>query len=159
MPKGNYRGVSLRTTLVGVVEARIKNDKLYKSIAEFVSDATREKLSSDKVSDRVRIPKPMLTAVDKIVEDYTHYYSDREQFVQQAIRDLIMRAVTNTPQFSSINLSKIAKNDVLSKDECEARLRDTITEIAKKENLKLTEEQIKHLAQGIMRQHEELMAS
>jgi Arc/MetJ-type ribon-helix-helix transcriptional regulator len=46
MPRGNYRGVSLKEELVERVEQLIQRLGTYKTIAEFVSEAVRLRLEA-----------------------------------------------------------------------------------------------------------------
>jgi len=48
-PRGKYQGVSLSVDFVQEIKNHIMKDERYKSIAEFVRDACREKM--EKISD------------------------------------------------------------------------------------------------------------
>lgn len=92
MPKvGGFRGVSLHKILVDRIEETIK-DTSHTSIADFITDCVRSRLDSDKSSRYVAVPKPMIEAIDAIIEEYPQYlFVDRERFVGQAVRELVLR--------------------------------------------------------------------
>jgi metal-responsive CopG/Arc/MetJ family transcriptional regulator len=45
----------------------------------------------------IRIPKPMMDAVERIVTDHPELYNNRQQFVESAIREKIENFVLGTP--------------------------------------------------------------
>ena len=160
MPKGDYRGISLSKTLVDRIEEAIK-DTSYKSIADFVTDCVREKLDSNNPSKYVAIPKPMIGAIDRVIEEYPQYlFVDRQKFVEQAVRELVLRvgldasaalADSFIPPFSQH--AKIV-NDKLPEDKKRLVLRDIITEIATKRGLNLNDEQIEDGVDAMLRKEE-----
>ena len=45
----------------------------------------------------IRIPKPMMDAVERIVEEHPELYNNRQQFIESAIREKIENFVLRTP--------------------------------------------------------------
>ncbi|MFQ5758105.1 MAG: ribbon-helix-helix domain-containing protein [Candidatus Bathyarchaeia archaeon] len=45
----------------------------------------------------IRIPKPMMDQVEKIVEEHPELYNNRQQFVESAIREKIEMFVLGRP--------------------------------------------------------------
>ena len=45
----------------------------------------------------IRIPKPMMDEVERIVEEHPELYNNRQQFIESAIREKIEIFVLGTP--------------------------------------------------------------
>ena len=55
--ESKYRGLSLHTEIVNLVEERVKHDHRYDSITDFVKWAIIEKLKNEKQSPKVKSSK------------------------------------------------------------------------------------------------------
>lgn len=53
-PRGKYQGVSLPEGLIREIKKHILKDERYKSIAEFIREACREKIKRDKGKEPIK---------------------------------------------------------------------------------------------------------
>lgn len=126
----------------------------------------------------IRIPKPMMDEVEKIVSNHPELYNNRQQFIESAIREKIEKfGLTGATASQEIddNLSVRVKETFLAYaiinnvkenslpdhhtdlKQLEQYIRQHIMKIAKQEGINITEKRLDELTKDILDYHKRIV--
>ena len=131
--------------------------------------------TKSKVVERknVRIPKPLIDEVDRVVREYG-LYVNRQQFVESAVREKVERfkllrenvgdafSVHVKETFLAHSIVSIVKEETLpahhlEKEKLEERIRRFILKHAEREGRRITEKRLNELTKEILEYHERIL--